>query len=319
MAQVNFYKYNTTTSLQENKSNIEEGSIVFDNEAKILYLVTKANTLEPYYGTDTKYSFSSSNNVLTITSSSGNSYNLTIDNVSHAGLADSATKAINDSEGNNISTTYLKNTGGIVSGTLNVDDLVVGNFLVKGSARFLNEIQGIIQYATKLGDDKSNLTVDNILSYLGSKVDRTTKVIAGNGLTGGGSLDSSITISHADTSDQSSVDGGTTKYIKSVALDDYGHVRGISLADLPTNIASADLAKRAKYADAIRDPEYHDSSKRRNDINVTYNDGALHYFIGTSSCAGTTGSESFILHSAWDDAERNTQLALPCDINHGIK
>ena len=156
MAQVNFYKYNTTTSLQENKSNIEEGSIVFDNEAKILYLVTKANTLEPYYGTDTKYSFSSSNNVLTITSSSGNSYNLTIDNVSHAGLADSATKAINDSEGNNISTTYLKNTGGVVSGTLNVDDLIVGNFLVKGSARFLNEIQGIIHYATKLGDDKSN-------------------------------------------------------------------------------------------------------------------------------------------------------------------
>lgn len=319
MAQVNFYKYNTTTSLQENKSNIEEGSIVFDNEAKILYLVTKANTLEPYYGTDTKYSFSSSNNVLTITSSSGNSYNLTIDNVSHAGLADSATKAINDSEGNNISTTYLKNTGGIVSGTLNVDDLVVGNFLVKGSARFLNEIQGIIQYATKLGDDKSNLTVDNILSYLGSKVDRTTKVIAGNGLTGGGSLDSNITISHADTSDQSSVDGGTTQYVKSVALDDYGHVKGMSLADLPTNIASADLAKRAKYADAIRDPEYHDSSKRRSDINITYNDGALHYFIGTSNCAGTTGSESFILHAAWDNAERNTQLALPCDINHGIK
>lgn len=319
MAQVNFYKYNTTTSLQENKSNIEEGSIVFDNEAKILYLVTKANTLEPYYGTDTKYSFSSSNNVLTITSSSGNSYNLTIDNVSHAGLADSATKAINDSEGNNISTTYLKNTGGIVSGTLNVDDLVVGNFLVKGSARFLNEIQGIIQYATKLGDDTSNLTVDNILSYLGSKVDRTTKVIAGNGLTGGGSLDSSITISHADTSDQSSVDGGTTQYVKSVTLDDYGHVKGMSLADLPTNIASADLAKRAKYADAIRDPEYHDSSKRRSNINITYNDGALHYFIGTSECAGTTGSESFILHAAWDDAERNTQLALPCDINHGIK
>ena len=319
MAQVKFYKYNTTTSLQENKSNIEEGSIVFDNEAKILYLVTKANTLEPYYGTDTKYSFSSSNNVLTITSSSGNSYNLTIDNVSHAGLADSATKAINDSEGNNISTTYLKNTGGIVSGTLNVDDLVVGNFLVKGSARFLNEIQGIIQYATKLGDDKSNLTVDNILSYLGSKVDRTTKVIAGNGLTGGGSLDSSITISHADTSDQSSVDGGTTQYIKSVALDDYGHVKGMSLADLPTNIASADLAKRAKYADAIRDPEYHDSSKRRSDINITYNDGALHYFIGTSGCTGTTGSESFILHAAWDNAEWNTQLALPCNINHGIK
>ena len=319
MAQVKFYKYNTTTSLQENKSNIEEGSIVFDNEAKILYLVTKANTLEPYYGTDTKYSFSSSNNVLTITSSSGNSYNLTIDNVSHAGLADSATKAINDSEGNNISTTYLKNTGGIVSGTLNVDDLIVGNFLVKGSARFLNEIQGIIQYATKLGDDKSNLTVDNILSYLGSKVDRTTKVIAGNGLTGGGSLDSSITISHADTSDQSSVDGGTTQYIKSVALDDYGHVKGMSLADLPTNIASADLAKRAKYADAIRDPEYHDSSKRRSDINITYNDGALHYFIGTSGCTGTTGSESFILHAAWDNAEWNTQLALPCNINHGIK
>ena len=280
MAQVNFYKYNTTTSLQENKSNIEEGSIVFDNEAKILYLVTKANTLEPYYGTDTKYSFSSSNNVLTITPSSGNSYNLTIDNVSHAGLADSATKATNDSEGNNISTTYLKNTGGIVSGTLEVDDLVVGNFLVKGSARFLNEIQGIIQYATKLGDDNSNLTVDNILSYLGSKVDRTTKVIAGNGLTGGGGLDSSITISHADTSNQSSVDGGTTQYVKSVALDDYGHVRGMSLANLPTNIASADLAQRAKYADAIREPNQH----RVTSLNQTPSDYALHYFLASSSC-----------------------------------
>lgn len=317
MAQVNFYKYNTTTSLQENKSNIEEGSIVFDNEAKILYLVTKANTLEPYYGTDTKYSFSSSNNVLTITSSSGNSYNLTIDNVSHAGLADSATKAINDSEGNNISTTYLKNTGGIVSGTLNVDDLVVGNFLVKGSARFLNEIQGIIQYATKLGDDKSNLTVDNILSYLGSKVDRTTKVIAGNGLTGGGSLDSSITISHADTSNQSSVDGGTTQYVKSVALDDYGHVRGMSLANLPTNIASADLAQRAKYADAIREPNQH----RVTSLNQTPDDYALHYFLASSSCTeGRPTWDGGVLHAAWDSTSGYAgQLLIPTDPNSSLQ
>lgn len=317
MAQVNFYKYNTTTSLQENKSNIEEGSIVFDNEAKILYLVTKANTLEPYYGTDTKYSFSSSNNVLTITPSSGNSYNLTIDNVSHAGLADSATKAINDSEGNNISTTYLKNTGGIVSGTLEVDDLVVGNFLVKRSARFLNEIQGIIQYATKLGDDKSNLTVDNILSYLGSKVDRTTKVIAGNGLTGGGSLDSSITISHADTSDQSSVDGGTTQYIKSVTLDDYGHVRGMSLADLPTNIASADLAQRAKYADAIREPNQH----RVTSLNQTPSDYALHYFLASSSCTeGRPTWDGGVLHAAWDSTSGYAgQLLIPTDPNSSLQ
>lgn len=314
MAQVKFYKYNTTTSLQENKSNIEEGSIVFDNEAKILYLVTKANTLEPYYGTDTKYSFSSSNNVLTITPSSGNSYNLTIDNVSHAGLADSATKAINDSEGNNISTTYLKNTGGIVSGTLEVDDLVVGNFLVKGSARFLNEIQGIIQYATKLGDDKSNLTVDNILSYLGSKVDRTTKVIAGNGLTGGGSLDSSITISHADTSDQSSVDGGTTQYVKSVALDDYGHVKGMSLADLPTNTASAD---RAKYADAIRLP----NQPRVTSLNRTPSDYALHYFLASSSCTeGRPTWDGGILHAAWDTASGYaSQLLMPTDPDSSLQ
>ena len=317
MAQVKFYKYNTTTSLQENKSNIEEGSIVFDNEAKILYLVTKANTLEPYYGTDTKYSFSSSNNVLTITPSSGNSYNLTIDNVSHAGLADSATKAINDSEGNNISTTYLKNTGGIVSGTLNVDDLIVGNFLVKGSARFLNEIQGIIQYATKLGDDKSNLTVDNILSYLGSKVDRTTKVIAGNGLTGGGSLDSSITISHADTSDQSSVDGGTTQYVKSVALDDYGHVRGMRLADLPTNIASADLAQRARYADAIREPNQH----RVTSLNQTPDDYALHYFLASSSCTeGRPTWDGGVLHAAWDNTSGYAgQLLIPTNPDSSLQ
>lgn len=53
------------------------------------------------------------------------------------------------------------------------------------------------------------------------------KVSAGSGLTGGGALASNITISHADTSSQSSVSASGRKYITGVTLDTYGHVTGL--------------------------------------------------------------------------------------------
>ncbi len=316
MAQIKFFKYSTTSSIPKS-SAFDPGSIIFDDEAKILYLVRNDKTLSPYYGTDTKYSFSNKNNVLTITPSSGNSYSLTIDNVSHAGLADSAT---NDSEGREISKTYVKKSGDTVSGTLNIDDLIVGNIIVNGAARFLNEITGTAAYATRIGTADNNLTYDNITSYINAKADRTIKVSAGSGLTGGGNLSSNITISHANTSDQSSVDGGTTQYIKSVALDDFGHVTGMSLANLPTNVATATTAQVARYADAIRHPDYHDMSHRLTSMNQLFSDGAIHYFLATSSCTeGKPACDSQIIHTAWDNSNIGAQISVPHDENTSIQ
>ena len=62
----------------------------------------------------------------------------------------------------------------------------------------------------------------------GSHALKTITISAGNGLTGGGTLEANRTISHADTSSQASVTANGRKYITGVTLDDYGHVTGLT-------------------------------------------------------------------------------------------
>ncbi len=61
-------------------------------------------------------------------------------------------------------------------------------------------------------------------------------ISAGSGLTGGGTITigagGSVTISHADTSSQSSVDNTGGTVIQDITLDTYGHVTGISSVNL---------------------------------------------------------------------------------------
>ena len=56
-----------------------------------------------------------------------------------------------------------------------------------------------------------------------------TGVTAGSGLSGGGTS-GSVTLSHADTSSQASVDNSGRTYIQDITLDTYGHVTGITSA-----------------------------------------------------------------------------------------
>ena len=63
----------------------------------------------------------------------------------------------------------------------------------------------------------------------GSTNGTVTSVATGGGLTGG-PITSSGTISHDDTSSQSSVSNSGRTYIQSVTLDTYGHVTGLSSA-----------------------------------------------------------------------------------------
>jgi hypothetical protein len=55
-------------------------------------------------------------------------------------------------------------------------------------------------------------------------------VSPGGGISGGGALSGNITISHADTSSQGSVDNSGRTYIQDITLDTYGHVTGLSSA-----------------------------------------------------------------------------------------
>jgi len=54
-------------------------------------------------------------------------------------------------------------------------------------------------------------------------------VTAGSGLTGGGTS-GTVTISHADTSSQASVNNSGRTYIQDITLDTYGHITGITSA-----------------------------------------------------------------------------------------
>lgn len=60
------------------------------------------------------------------------------------------------------------------------------------------------------------------------KAEKSTTISAGGGLTGGGSLASNRTISHADTSTQGSVSNSGNTAIQNITLDTYGHVTGLT-------------------------------------------------------------------------------------------
>jgi len=72
----------------------------------------------------------------------------------------------------------------------------------------------------------------------------TITVSASSGLTGGGNfttdqaINQTITISHADTSSQASVNNSGVTVIQDVTLDTYGHVTGLASVDLTSGINS---------------------------------------------------------------------------------
>jgi hypothetical protein len=70
----------------------------------------------------------------------------------------------------------------------------------------------------------------NITVADSTKVPTSRTVSPGDGISGGGALSGNITISHADTSSQGSVNNSGRTYIQDITLDTYGHVTGLSSA-----------------------------------------------------------------------------------------
>lgn len=151
--QLTFKRYNTTNALTSAKTTFKVGDVIFDEEAKIIYVVTKKEdtgvTLVPYYGNNAIKSVSCKSATITVTLSDNTTSSFTVNNVATAG---EATKATNDSENNPINTTYFKKSGGTINGatTINggliatgetdVESLTAGSLIVNGSTRFNNDV-----------------------------------------------------------------------------------------------------------------------------------------------------------------------------------
>lgn len=78
------------------------------------------------------------------------------------------------------------------------------------------------------------VSADASTALSGVFVPMARTVTAGAGLTGGGALSSNITISHADTSSQASVNNSSYNVIQDVTLDTYGHVTALVSVDAST-------------------------------------------------------------------------------------
>jgi hypothetical protein len=140
--------------------------------------------------------------------------------------------------------TAIKTVDGASSG---LDaDLLDGNH----ATAFATAAQGsLADSALQAGDNISSLTND--VGYT-TNVGDITGVTAGSGLTGGGAS-GSVTVSHADTSSQSSVDNSGNTVIQDVTLDGFGHVTALGSKTLTAADVGAATASHSHIASDISD------------------------------------------------------------------
>lgn len=163
------------------------------------------------------------------------------------------------------------------SATTNAGYYMTGITITDGKVTAIGQAQLTAQ-ETKLSTGNSTTAIGNVVTGLsvsdhaitlnkkdfpevawkrvtagGTNIDATTtadtiSIVTGNtGITlAGDAANKRITISHTDTSSQASVDAGSGKFIKSVSVDTYGHVTGLTTGNTVNSATTA--ADSAKVA-----------------------------------------------------------------------
>lgn len=163
------------------------------------------------------------------------------------------------------------------SATTNAGYYMTGITITDGKVTAIGQAQLTAQ-ETKLSTGNSTTAIGNVVTGLsvsdhaitlnkkdfpevawkrvtagGTNIDATTtadtiSIVTGNtGITlVGDAANKRITISHTDTSSQASVDAGSGKFIKSVSVDTYGHVTGLTTGNTVNSATTA--ADSAKVA-----------------------------------------------------------------------
>lgn len=154
--QLTFKRYNTTSALTSAKTTFTVGDVIFDKEAKIIYVVTEKTdsnvTLEPYYGNNAIKDVSCNSATITVTLSDGTTKDITINNVASAGTA---AKLDAGTVGSTSQPVYFEN-GVPVAITGAIDNNTTGMAATAGSAT----------YAEKLGSSTNSYTYSQISAAL---------------------------------------------------------------------------------------------------------------------------------------------------------
>ena len=121
--------------------------------------------------------------------------------------------------------------GGDTAIAPNLTALKIAGTVVTSTAAELNLLDGVTATTAEL--NYVDGVTSNVQTQLNTKAATATSISAGAGLTGGGDLSASRTLSHADTSSQASVDNSGNTFIQDITLDTYGHVTAIGSASVP--------------------------------------------------------------------------------------
>ena len=121
--------------------------------------------------------------------------------------------------------------GGDTAISPNLTALKIAGTVVTSTAAELNLLDGVTATTAEL--NYVDGVTSNVQTQLNTKAATATSISAGAGLTGGGDLSASRTLSHADTSSQGSVDNSGNTFIQDITLDTYGHVTAIGSASVP--------------------------------------------------------------------------------------
>lgn len=101
--------------------------------------------------------------------------------------------------------------------------------------------------------------IDSLSDTLSYKVNSNTYINVGEGLTGGGSLLSNVSVSHAYTSNISNTSINANTIITSIDFDNFGHVLDIQTSNLPSDIlriSDIDLSVQSYDANTVIDGSY---------------------------------------------------------------
>lgn len=158
------------------------------------------------------------------------------------------------------------NVGAGTGINVNANDIDVDTSVIATRSYVNSEVSNLVnsapstldtlnELAAALGDDPNFATT--VANDIGTKANNSTTISAGSGLTGGGSLASNRTISHADTSSQGSVNNGGGTVIQDISLDGFGHITNINSNNLDTRFLGInDKADDANLLDGLNSSQF---------------------------------------------------------------